>query len=63
MNYKKYIIAIIVIALFYLGVSYLMSLFFGREYDFGTRLLMGFGFGILITLFQVFLGKKKKRRP
>lgn len=61
MNYKKYAIAILVITLFYLGVSYLLSIFFGRDFNFGTRLVIGLGFGILITLAQVFISKKKRR--
>lgn len=59
MKFRKYAIAVVVIAMIYLGISYLLSSFYGRDFDFGIRLVIAFGFGILITLAQVFITKKK----
>lgn len=61
MQLRKYLIAIIVVALVYLGISYALSKFFDREFDFTTRLIVAFAFGIIVTLFQVFISKKKRR--
>tara|TARA_B100001059_G_C17786229_1_gene557271 strand:+ start:1498 stop:1680 length:183 start_codon:yes stop_codon:yes gene_type:complete len=58
---KKYLISIVVMAVIYLGISYLFSAFFGRDFNWSQRLISGMFFGILITVFQVFITKKKKR--
>jgi Zn-dependent protease with chaperone function len=61
MQLKKYLIAIIVVALVYLGISYAFSRFFDREFDLITRLIVAFAFGIVVTLFQIFISKRKRR--
>ena len=58
---KKYLIAIVVVAIGYLGIAYALSRFFNRDFDFSTRLIAAFIFGILVTLFQVFMSKRKRR--
>ena len=58
---RKYLIAIVVVALVYLAISYVLSKFFDREFDFTTRLIVAFVFGIGVTLFQVLMSKKKRR--
>jgi len=61
MQLRKYLTAIVVVALVYLVISYVLSRFFNKEFDFTTRLIAAFVFGIGVTLFQVFISKKKRR--
>ena len=61
-DFKKLVISTVVMAVIYLGVSYLFTKFFGQEFQWTPRILMAVGFGFLITLLQIFLTKSKKRR-
>ncbi len=61
MQLKKYLVAIVVVALVYLGISYALSRFYNRDFDLTTRLIVAFVFGVGVTLFQVFMSKRKRR--
>ena len=61
MQLKKILISTLIMAIIYLVVSYLFSLFFQREFLWPPRILGALAFGIFVTLLQVFLAKKKKR--
>ena len=58
---KKYLISIIVMGIVYLGVSYLFSVFFGQEFNWVNRSISAVVFGVVVTVVQVYLAKKKRR--
>jgi uncharacterized membrane-anchored protein len=61
MNAKKFLISTLVMALIYLGVSYLFSLMFQQEFNWTIRLISAVFFGVVITAIQIYLAKKKRR--
>jgi putative flippase GtrA len=62
MDVKKFVVAVLIMAAVYFGVSYLFSLMFQQEFNWITRLISALVFGVVIMLVQYYLNKKKKRR-
>ena len=62
MNAKKFSAAVLIMAAIYFGVSYVASRIFGQEFDWIARIFAALAFGVIITLVQYYLSKKKKRR-
>ena len=61
MKAQKFIIAVLITAAVYFGVSYLFSLLFKQEFNWVTRLISALVFGVVIMLVQYYLAKKKRR--
>jgi FtsH-binding integral membrane protein len=62
MKAKKYIIAVLIMAAVYFGVSYLFTLIFKQEFNWIQRIISAFVFGVVIVLVQYFLSKKKRKK-
>ena len=62
MQTKRFLISAVVMAFIYLGVSYVFSLLFQREFHWLYRAISAVFFGVMITAVTIVLSKRKKRR-